>query len=128
MGDVPLPPWMRRIQQSFYWQFIVLPVLVGFGVALTPCIGKGIQNIEAVCAWGAVNTCITSLITQFVSGHSIGSASFKPTGEPNKVVENVIEVQKAVAATPTPEIKMAAQSIALVAAEQAAVIKEAVRP
>lgn len=83
MPDAPLPPWMRKIQQSYYWQYILLPVLVGFGVAIAPCITKGIQNIEAVCLWGAVNTCVSSFIVQLVSGHSAGSASFNPDGTKN---------------------------------------------
>ncbi len=127
--DAPLPPWLRRFQQGWTYQAVLLPLFMGFGssLVLNGCLGRGVQNIDVVCLWGAINASIAAFLTAIFSGHSPGSASFTPAGEPNKVVADVVKVQQAVAATPTPEIKMAAQSVETVTAQQASVVKEAVK-
>jgi len=106
MPTVPLPPWLRKIQQSWYWQFLGLPLLVGFGGSMVTmgCLKDGIQNVAPACFWGAVNTTIISFFTVLISGHSPGSASFEPNGTTNTPVENLVTIQKA-ADTTRPEMK-----------------------
>lgn len=80
MPDLPLPPWARKIQQNPWWQYVAQPLIIGFIAALVPCLAKGIQNIETVCVWGAVNTIPVAVVTMLTSGHSTGSASFNADG------------------------------------------------
>jgi hypothetical protein len=81
MATVPLPPWLRRIQQSWYWQNLIMPIGVGFLGTLTlqGCL-TDVFNVSMVCVKGAVNGVILTLITSFVKGHSAGSSDFKSDG------------------------------------------------
>lgn len=83
MGTVPLPPWLRRIQQTWYWQNFALPIGVGFlgSFALQGCLSD-IFNIQANCIHIAINSTVTSLLTAWVKGHSVGSSDFKSNGTP----------------------------------------------
>lgn len=85
MGTVPLPPWLRRIQQSWLWQVIALPLLLGFGGSMLSmgCLANGIQNISHACLMGAINSTLISFATVVISGHSAGSASFNSDGTVN---------------------------------------------
>ncbi len=122
--DAPLPPWLRRFQLTYWYQAVLLPVVMGFGSALVlnGCLANGVQNITTVCVWTAVNATIAAMLTAIFSGHSPGSASFKPDGEPNKVVADVVKVQQAAASIPTPDMKMAVRSVEVVAAQQASIV------
>ncbi len=79
---------MRRWQQSYLWQIILLPILTGFGGSLLAagCLKDGIDHISRACVMGAVNTTIIAGVTVFLSGHSPGSASFNPDGTKNEAV------------------------------------------
>jgi hypothetical protein len=81
MSTVPLPPWLRRCQQSWYWQNAALPITVGFVGSLYQqgCMSD-IFAISMVCVKGAVNSIVLTLITSWVKGHSIGSSDFKSDG------------------------------------------------
>jgi hypothetical protein len=95
--DVPLPPWLRKIQQSWLWQFIGLPLSLGFGSAmlLDGCLANGIDHIQRACVMGAISTTVISFLTVVISGHSVNSASFYPNGKPNEMVAQVVAVGKA---------------------------------
>ena len=82
--DVPLPPWARQIQQTWTFQVLILPLVVGFGSAMlvSGCLKDGIQNITSVCVWGALNSTLVSFLTVIFSGHSPGSSDFKADGTP----------------------------------------------
>lgn len=84
MADISLPPWMRRIQQTWYWQKFLQPMGVGFATAvvLQGCLGHGIEHIEMPCMVGAGNSMITALITKWTAGHSQGSTAFASDGTP----------------------------------------------
>jgi hypothetical protein len=83
MPTVPLPPWMRRIQQSFWWQIAMLPMLVGFlgSLILQGCLAD-VFAISLGCVKGAVNATVLTLLTSWVKGHSSGSSDFKSDGTP----------------------------------------------
>jgi hypothetical protein len=108
MNDIPMPPWMRVIQQSYIWQFVCLPILLGFGSAILVggCLSHGIDNIERECIMGAVSTTIVSLLTVIISGHSTNSASFHTDGTPNKLVEQVAEMTKPLTPPEVAEVKV----------------------
>jgi hypothetical protein len=81
MATVPLPPWLRRCQQSWYWQNAALPVFVGFlgSLTLQGCMSD-VFAISLVCVKGAANATILTLLTSWVKGHSVGSSDFKSDG------------------------------------------------
>ena len=100
MADMPLPPWLRKIQQSYYWQVLCLPLLVGFGGALLTngCLARGIFDIDVACLKGAVSSYILMTIGIYISGHSPGSASFNADGTPNQTVAKVVATDAATVA------------------------------
>jgi hypothetical protein len=100
MQDIALPPAIRRIQQSWYWQYAGLPIIIALSVAALPCMIKGIQYVEWSCLIGAINYLIVSSLTTIISGHSVGSSSFTSSGSVNKPVENIIEIQKIAETSP----------------------------
>ena len=100
MQDIALPPAIRRIQQSWYWQYAGLPIIIALSVAALPCMIKGIQYIEWSCLIGAINYLIVSSLTTIISGHSIGSSSFISDGSINKPVANIIAIQKIAETSP----------------------------
>jgi hypothetical protein len=80
-STVPLPPYLRRLQQSWWWQAFLLPVTVGFlgSITLQGCLSD-IFSISMICVKGAVNATILTLLTSWVKGHSAGSSDFKSDG------------------------------------------------
>lgn len=124
MGTVPLPPWLRNLQQSALWQDICLPILTGFGGALVlhGCFGKGIENIDRACVMLALNTLLLTWLTSIVKGHSVGSASFDAAGNPiaaapvlKQLADTAVELQKRADdpkdTTVTPELGQAAAHV-----------------
>ena len=96
MPTVPLPPWLRRIQQSFLWQFVGLPIIVGFFGALTVngCLAHGLFAIDTACLEGATSSTLISFLTVAISGHSPGSDSFKNDGTVNEAVKQTAAITK----------------------------------
>lgn len=94
--DVPMPPWMRQIQQTWAWQVLGLPIIVGFLTAAITngCLAHGIFDMDMVCLKSSVSGTIISFITVLMSGHSPNSPSFHDDGSPNKAVEQVAEITK----------------------------------
>ena len=83
MGTVPLPPWLRRWQQTWYWQNAALPITVGFlGSLYQQGCMSDIFAISMVCVKGAVNATVLTLLTSWVKGHSAGSSDFRSDGTP----------------------------------------------
>ena len=119
---VPMPPWMRRVQQSFYWQNIFLPTAVGFGGSLIiqGCLGQ-LDNIQKSCVVAAFHSTVLTWITAWVKGHSTGSTSFAADGTDiaaapklKELADNVIAI-KAQAADPTiPQVTQADANAAAV--------------
>ena len=97
MGTVPLPPWLRKWQQTWYFQALLVPFVVGFGGFLIAdgCLSDGIFSLHKACLESALNGWIISVITVFISGKSVGSPDFHPDGTPNTTVANVVKVQQA---------------------------------
>ena len=97
MGTVPLPPWLRKWQQGWLYQTVLVPFVVGFGGFLLAdgCLKDGIFSIQTSCLESAFSGFVVSLITVFISGKSVGSAEFHPDGTPNTTVANVVKVQEA---------------------------------
>jgi hypothetical protein len=97
MGTVPLPPWLRAWQQTWYYQALLVPFVVGFGGFLVAdgCLSGGIFAITLACAKSAFSGYLVSLATVFISGKSVGSPDFKTDGTANKTVENIVTIQKA---------------------------------
>ena len=115
MPTVPLPPWLRAWQQTWYWQILLMPALIGFGGSLVVngCFANGLFAIGLPCVKLATSTWVLALLTSFIKGHSSGSASFNPNGTPNTTVNDVVTVQGAVdthsvAAEAVPKIAVAA--------------------
>lgn len=83
MSTVPLPPWMRRIQQAWLYQNLAMPIGVGFfsSLILQGCLSD-LFNIQFTCVHTAVNACASSLLTAWVKGHSVGSSDFRSDGNP----------------------------------------------
>jgi hypothetical protein len=81
MATVPLPPWLRRCQQSWYWQNFALPIVVGFlgSITLQGCMAD-VFSISMVCVKGAANATMLTLLTSWVKGHSTGSSDFRSDG------------------------------------------------
>jgi hypothetical protein len=80
--DAPLPPWLRRVQQTYLAQVVVLPILMGFGssMLISGCIADGIDHITRACVMGSINSTLAAFLTAVFSGHSPGSASFNKDG------------------------------------------------
>ena len=99
--DAPLPPWLRRIQQTYLAQVVVLPILTGFGSAILigGCLANGIDHITRTCVMGAINSTMAAFLTAILSGHSPQSASFNPDGTKNLSVE-MLSTQVAANARP----------------------------
>jgi hypothetical protein len=94
--DAPLPPWARRIQQTWLFQVVALPIFLGFGSAIMVqgCLANGIEHIQRACLMGAINSTIISFVTVIVSGHSVASPAFHDDGSSNKAVAEVVEATK----------------------------------
>ena len=91
MSTIPLPPYLRRIQQSWLWQMVALPflvVFVGFLVA-QGCLSNGVFHIGEHCFETALTATLLSIAANFISGHSVGSKEFNPDGTSNKAVAKV---------------------------------------
>ncbi len=97
MPTVPLPAWLRSWQQTWYWQILLLPAIVGFGGSLVVngCLSNGLFAIQLPCVKLAASTWVLALLTSFIKGHASGSASFKPDGTPNQTVNDVVTIQGA---------------------------------
>jgi hypothetical protein len=122
VGTVPLPAWLRRWQQSFTYQVVLVPFIVGFGGFLLAdgCLKDGIFAISKTCVESAFSGYVVSMITVFVSGKSVGSAEFKPDGTTNATVANVVAIQAKATAEPTNDRAAAAvQRVATLAATEA---------
>ena len=124
MGTVPLPAWMRRIQQTYAYQALLVPFVVGFGGFLIAdgCLTGGIFNMQRACLESALNGWIISVITVFISGKSVGSPDFHPDGTPNTTVANVVAVQTAAEAN-VPQAAEAASKLITSAAIAANTVK-----
>jgi hypothetical protein len=96
MMDTPLPPAVRRVQQSWYWQALGLPLSLGFGSAILVqgCLANGIDHISRACVMSALSGALISFLTVLVSGHPPGSSDFHSDGTPNKTVQDVVVAQK----------------------------------
>lgn len=112
--DVPLPPLLRKWQQTWLWQVLGLPLVVGFGSAMlvSGCLKDGIQNITTVCVWGALNSTLVSFLTVVFSGHPPGSSDFKSDGTPTaapvlKQLDDNVLLVKEKATDPTSSISLA---------------------
>lgn len=99
---VPMPAWLRKIQQGWAYQAVILPAVIGFGgsLMLQGCLIDGIDNISRKCAMAALNGFLISLFTSFLKGHSPGSASFASNGDPipaavqiKEMADNVVKIQ-----------------------------------
>ena len=93
MPTVTLPPWLRRIQQSWYFQLILQPILVGALPIFIGCAGMSMENLSIHCVKLSLGAGLIALLIAFQ--HSTGSASFKPDGTPNEAVEKVVAANKA---------------------------------
>jgi hypothetical protein len=124
MGNVPLPPWLRRWQQGWLYQAVLVPFVVGFGGFLLAdgCLKDGIFSIQMPCLESAFSGFVISLITVFISGKSVGSAEFHADGTPNTTVANVVKVQEAVE-TGVPGAPEAASKLITSAALAATAVK-----
>jgi hypothetical protein len=84
-----IPPFLRRIQQSYSWH-IAQSLFIGTGSAAFACFVTH-NDFTVACVKTGL---IISGGALFVSlQHSPGSASFKPDGTPNEVVEKVVAAQ-----------------------------------
>ena len=117
MGTVSLPPWIRRIQQGYVYQLLLVPFIVGFGGFLLAdgCLKDGIFAISKTCVESAFSGYVVSMITVFVSGKSVGSPEFHSDGTPNQTVANVVSAQ-ASAEDGHPELQGAVEAISRQAA------------
>ena len=140
MATVPLPPWLRRIQQSWYWGRFALPVLVGFigSLTLQGCMAD-IFAISVVCVKGAVNATVLTLLTSWVKGHSEGSSDFKSDGTPleaapklKQLADTAITLQAKVTDPQSPvtqaDATQVAQTVARVDDVVSTVLAEAKKP
>lgn len=126
MATVPLPPVLRRIQQSWLYQALLVPFVVGFGGFLLAdgCLSGGVFSVSPACLKTAFSAWVVSAITVFVSGKSVGTPEFKADGTPNKTVENIVTVQQAAIAG-RPEMNQLWTRVADQAGEAADKIKAA---
>ena len=97
----------KKVQQTWTFQVLILPLVVGFGSAMlvSGCLKDGIQNITSVCVWGALNSTLVSFLTVIFSGHAPGSSDFKADGTPTaapvlKELDDNVLLVKAKAAGP----------------------------
>ena len=97
MGNIPLPPWLRRWQQTWYYQALLVPFIVGYGGFLIAggCLSNGLFAMHKECLESAFSGFAVSLVTVFITGKSVGSPSFNTDGTSNTTVANVVTVQKA---------------------------------
>lgn len=98
--DMPLPPLLRRWQQTWMWQVIGLPISVGFltSTVTNGCLSHGIFAMDMECLKNSISATIVAFIAVLISGHSPNSPSFHDDGTPNKAVEQVAEITKPMAA------------------------------
>lgn len=113
-----LPAWLRVVQQSIYFHLLQSAILAGVTAWLTCDPAKQTQSCEMV----GVVAFIGALYLSFQ--HSPGSASFKPDGEVNQTVRDVVKVQKAAEAAPSMVNINAALHVAQTAANSAATVKQ----
>ena len=98
---VPMPAWLRAWQQSWVYQAVVLPTVIGFGgsLMLQGCLANGLENLQRACVVAALDGFFISLITSFLKGHSPGSPQFASNGttidavpQLKELVDNTITV------------------------------------
>ena len=127
MPDVPMPAWLRSWQQSWTYQAVVLPTVIGFGgsLMLQGCLANGLENLQRACVVAAVDGFVISLITSFLKGHSPGSAQFASNGttieavpQLKELVDNTIAIH-AQAKDPTSPVQPVDANKASAAVDQA---------
>ena len=125
---VPMPAWMRRSQQSWWWQVVGLPALLGFGgsLLLKGCLTGGLENIQSACLWSALDATLISFLTVLISGHSPGSVNFAVDGTSipaaiklKELADNVIEVKARAVDPAFPNVGKTAANNAEAAADSA---------
>jgi hypothetical protein len=118
--------FLRRLQQSSFVQLLAIPALITFGgstiIALLAFSNGNLFNLtmdqlkQAIGAGGFAGLAYAAGIYQ----HGLGSASFKPDGTPNKVVENVVAITNKAAQEPdNPKAVDALQKVTTLAAVEA---------
>lgn len=86
-----LPPWARRLQQAWWFHFVVAALIMA-GTTMFTCFGQA-NEFTVACF---KNGLIAGAVYLFgMLQHSPGSASFTPSGEVNQPVKQVIEMQAA---------------------------------
>ena len=82
-----LPPLLRQVQQSPWFQAVVLPASVIGGLTLYKCAGENFEHMGMACLLSALHAGVGAIVAYVVGTfqHSPGSASFLPTGEVNPV-------------------------------------------
>ncbi len=88
-----LPPWLRRIQQAWWFQIFVQPMIVAALPVLYACSGDNFSNISFACVKLAAGAAGVALY--FTLQHSFGSASFMSNGEINQAVKVAADAAKA---------------------------------
>lgn len=100
---IPMPAFLRAWQQSWFYQAVLVPFVIGYGgsLLLLGCLKNGIFHLDAACWQDAFSGYAISLITVFVRGHSVGSAQFASNGtdipaatELKKLADAAVAVQK----------------------------------
>lgn len=124
---VPMPAWLRKIQQSWMYQVVILPTVIGFGGALLlqGCLAD-LANIQRACVMTALNGFIIAVLTSFLKGHAPGSTNFASDGSTipaaeklKELTDNVITIQAKAADLAIPTVTPAMGANAAAAAESA---------
>lgn len=83
-----LPPWLRTIQQSWWFHILFIPFATVFFAALENCAGNDFANFSVACLLSSVKA-VGAYAVVYVVGvlqHSPGSASYNPDGTLNQQV------------------------------------------
>lgn len=109
---MPLPPWLRKLQQQWWFQFLILPALIAATPGFVRCAGDNFANLSLTCFTESGKQIVYTIGVYLIAAfsHSSGSASFNTDGTVNKQVQEIIAADKshepvAVVPVPSPEAR-----------------------
>ncbi len=105
--NITLPPFLRKIQQSWWFQFLIVPALIAAAPGFARCAGENFATFTISCLFESGRSMLWTIAIYLfaILQQPINSPAVNPDGTPNKQVQEIVEADKAgqpVAVLPVP--------------------------
>ena len=92
-----LPPFLRKIQQSYLFHFLIMPAILAAIPAFMKCAGENFENLSVDCfmTGGKLALGYIAIYLYSIMQHPPGSPLFNPDGSTNKQVQEVVAATQA---------------------------------